>query len=144
MALSCCKKLSILLWGITSKHDGDFYCLNSFHSYTTKKKSLMRYVQIMIIVFRNVWEIQKILKYNHGEKSMKFPCVIYADLECLLEKMSPYLNNHDLESLLKEWFYIKMTLTNLIPKKNTSIHPLVVHCLHNVHLIQQKISLNGV
>ena len=61
----------------------------------------MRYVQIMIIVFRNVCEIQKILKYNHGEKSMKFPCVIYADLECLLEKMSPYLNNHDLESLLE-------------------------------------------
>ena len=30
----------------------------------------------------------KILKYNHGEKSMKFPFIIYADLESLLEKMS--------------------------------------------------------
>ena len=28
-----------------------------------------------------------IIKYNHGEKSMKLPFVIYADLECLLEKM---------------------------------------------------------
>ena len=29
-----------------------------------------------------------IIKYNHGEKSMKVPFIIYADLECLLEKMS--------------------------------------------------------
>ena len=33
-------------------------------------------------------EDNKILKYNHGEKSMRAPFVIYADLECLLEKMS--------------------------------------------------------
>ena len=34
-----------------------------------------------------------IIKYNHGEKSMKLPFVIYADLECLLEKMSTCENN---------------------------------------------------
>ena len=28
----------------------------------------------------------KILKYNHGEKSLKAPFMIYADLECLLVK----------------------------------------------------------
>ena len=28
------------------------------------------------------------IKYNHGEKSIKIPFTIYADLECLLEKMS--------------------------------------------------------
>ena len=28
----------------------------------------------------------KILKYNHGEKSMKVQSIIYADLEYLLEK----------------------------------------------------------
>ena len=28
----------------------------------------------------------KILKYNHEEKSMKAPPVVYADLECLLKK----------------------------------------------------------
>ena len=27
-----------------------------------------------------------IIKYNHGEKSMKVPFVIYANLECLLKK----------------------------------------------------------
>ena len=30
------------------------------------------------------------IKYNHGEKSIKIPFTIYADLECLLEKMSTY------------------------------------------------------
>ena len=34
---SCCKKLSSLLRGITSKHDGDFYCLNCFYFLRTKK-----------------------------------------------------------------------------------------------------------
>ena len=38
MALSCCKKLSALLIGVTSKQDEDFYCLNCFHSYATKNK----------------------------------------------------------------------------------------------------------
>ena len=28
------KSLSALLRGITSKHDGDFYCLDCFHSYS--------------------------------------------------------------------------------------------------------------
>ena len=31
-------------------------------------------------------EGNKILKYNYGEKSLKAPFMIYADLECLLEK----------------------------------------------------------
>ena len=31
-------------------------------------------------------EDNKILKYNHGEKSKKASFVICADLECLLEK----------------------------------------------------------
>ena len=32
------KKLPVLLRGIISKDVGDFYCLNCFHSYTTKNK----------------------------------------------------------------------------------------------------------
>ena len=45
------KKLSTLLKGITSKHKGDFYCLNCFQSYTTenKLKKHKNYVRIMII-----------------------------------------------------------------------------------------------
>ena len=34
-----------------------------------------------------------IIKYNYGEKFMKFSFVIYADLECLLEKMITCINN---------------------------------------------------
>ena len=32
------KKLSILLRGITSKHHGDFYCLNCLQSFRKEKK----------------------------------------------------------------------------------------------------------
>ena len=33
------------------------------------------------------------IKYNQGEKSAKLPFIIYADLECLLEKMSTCQNS---------------------------------------------------
>ena len=42
-----------------------------------------------------------IIKYNHGEKSMKVPFIIYADLECLLEKMSTCINNSNESSTTK-------------------------------------------
>ena len=38
-------------------------------------------------------EDNKILKYSHGEKSVKAPFMIYADFECLLEKMHSCQNN---------------------------------------------------
>ena len=38
-------------------------------------------------------EENKILKFNHGEKSLKAPAIIYVDLECLLEKMHSCQNN---------------------------------------------------
>ena len=41
------------------------------------------------------------IKYNHGEKSMKLPFVIYADLKCLLEKMSTCQNNPNKSSTTK-------------------------------------------
>ena len=42
------KDISGLLRGVTSNHDGDFYCLNCFHSYTAK--NMKEYVKIMIFV----------------------------------------------------------------------------------------------
>ena len=41
------------------------------------------------------------IKYNHGEKSIKLPFVVYADLECLLEKMSTCYNNPEESSTTK-------------------------------------------
>ena len=46
-------------------------------------------------------EYNKILKYNHGEKSMKVPFIIYADLESLLEKMRTRHNNSGKSSRTK-------------------------------------------
>ena len=42
-----------------------------------------------------------IMKYNHGEKSMKLPFVIFADSECLLEKISTCINNPNESSTTK-------------------------------------------
>ena len=36
---------------------------------------------------------EKILKYNHGQNSLKAPFMIYVDLECLLEKTHSCQNN---------------------------------------------------
>ena len=46
------RKLSTLLRRITSKHHGDFYCLNCLHSFATEKKleSHKKYVKIKIFV----------------------------------------------------------------------------------------------
>ena len=38
-------------------------------------------------------EHNEIIKYNQGKKSIKLPFIIYADLECLLKKMSACQNN---------------------------------------------------
>ena len=98
------KNLPGLLKGITSTHEKDFYCLNCFHSYRTKNKleSHKRicenydYCHVEMPTKDN-----NIIKYNHGEKSMKVPFIIYADLECLLEKMSTCINNPNESSTTK-------------------------------------------
>ena len=61
MALSCCKKLSVLFRGITSKYDGDFYCTNCKlkKHYNACKNHDYCYVEMPK-------EDNNILKYNHG------------------------------------------------------------------------------
>ena len=46
-------------------------------------------------------EDNKILRYNQGEKSMKLPFIICADLESLLEKMNTCNNNPENHQQLK-------------------------------------------
>ena len=67
-------------------------------------------------------EGNKILKCNYGEKSLKAPFMIYADLECLLEKIHSCQNN--LEKSYKE--------------KKKGMQLLVTRNLKIVHLMQQK------
>ena len=42
-----------------------------------------------------------IIKYNQEKKNIKMPLIIYADLECLLEKMSTCINNPNESSTTK-------------------------------------------
>ena len=88
--------LSALLQGNSSNHEGDFYCLNCFNSYTTKNK-LKEHEEICnnhdsCRIEMPKW-VEKILKYNPGEKSLKAPFAIYLDLECLLKKEQSFQNN---------------------------------------------------
>ena len=48
------KSISGLLRGTTSNHNGDFYCLNCLHSYTTEKNlgSMKEYVEIVIFLIQ--------------------------------------------------------------------------------------------
>ena len=85
-----------LLRGITSNHDGDVYCLNCLHSHTTEKKLKKHERTCKEHDFCSVKmpdENKKILKYIPGEKSLKVPFIIYADLECLLQKVNTCKNN---------------------------------------------------
>ena len=81
------KSFSALLRGVTSNHKGDFYWLNCFHSYSTKNKlkSVCQDRDYCYVEMHN--EGNKILEYNRREWSMKHQFVIYAELECLLEKI---------------------------------------------------------
>ena len=58
----------------------------------------------------------KILKNNHGEKSIKVPFIMYADLEFLLEKMRTCHNNP------------KKSSTTKINKHTSSGYSLFTHC----------------
>ena len=113
------KSFSVLLRGITGNDNGDFSCLNCFRSYTTenkleKHKSVCENHDYCYVEMPE--EDNKILKYNHGEKSMKVPFVICADLECLLEKMSTCHNNPKKSSATK------------INKRTPSGYSLFTHC----------------
>ena len=119
MPLSCCKKLSALLREITSKHDGDFYCLNFFYSFRTenaleKHENISKDRDYCYVKIPD--EGSNILKYNPGEKRMKVPFIICADLECLLEKISICHNDPEKSSTTK------------INKHTPSGYSLFTHC----------------
>ena len=98
------KSLSALLRGATGNNHGDFYCLNCFRAYTTENKleshkKVCENHDYCCVEMPN--EDNKILKYNHGKKSMKTPFIIYADLESLLEKMDTCYDSSEKSSATK-------------------------------------------
>ena len=89
--------MSALLRGIPSSNNGDFYCLNCFHSYRTINKLKKKHERVCnnhdYCHIDMLEEGENIFKYSPGDKSLKAPFIIYADLECLLKKEQPRQNN---------------------------------------------------
>ena len=128
MWLSCCKNLFALLRGVILKHDGEIYCLNCFHSYSTEK-NLKKHEKVCndhdYCYVEMSEKDNKILKYNNGENSMKAPFIIYADVDCFLEKMHSCQNNPEDSSTAK------------INLNTPSSYSLFTQC----YLIQQRANL---
>ena len=98
------KKLSALLRGITSKNNGDFYCLNCLHSFRTKNKLESHKIVCENKDFCNVImpsEDTKVLEFNQYQKSDKATFFIYAGLECIIEKIDECKNNPENSSTSK-------------------------------------------
>ena len=113
------KSLSVLFRTITGNNNGAFYCLNCFQSYTTENK-LKKHKNVCedhnYCYVEMPEEYNQILKYNEGEKSIRLPFIIIADLECLLEKMNTRHNNPEKSSTTK------------LNKHTPSGYPLFTHC----------------
>ena len=90
------RSLSALLKGIWSSNNGGFYCLSCFYSYRTLNK-LKKHERLCndhdYCHVDMPKEGKNILKYRSGDKSLKAPFMIYADLECLLKKEQSCQNN---------------------------------------------------
>ena len=96
MALSFNKKKSASLRRITSKHHGDFYCLNCLHSVVTKNKLESHKKVCEKEDFCNIITPSgdtKMLEFNQYKKSDKSPFIIYAYLKCIIEKIDRCKNN---------------------------------------------------
>ena len=83
------KNLSALLNGKTSKHKGDFYCLNCLHYFRTENKlksheKVCKNKYFCGIVMPS--ENDNVLEFNQYMKSDKMPYIIYADIESLVKK----------------------------------------------------------
>ena len=116
------KNVSALLRLKTGNNHADFYCLNCFCAYTTENKleshkKVCENHDYCSIEMLN--EDNKILKYNHGEKSMKATFIIYADLESLLEKMNTCYDSPEKSSATK------------LNKHTPSGYSLFTHCSLN-------------
>ena len=98
------KKLSTLLRGITSKHHGDFYCLNCLHSFRTENKLKSNEKICKNKVFCGIVmppEKDNVLEFNQYMMSDKMPYIIYADIESLIRKIDGCANNPEKYSTTK-------------------------------------------
>ena len=90
------KKKHIQLKQKYIKNNDDFFCLNCPHSFRTKSKLESHKQVCENKYFRNIVmpsEETEILEFNQYHKCDKAPFLIYADLECIIEKIDEYKNN---------------------------------------------------
>ena len=121
LAVKC---LSALFRGTTSNYHLDFYCLNCFHSYTTlnKFKKHERVCNNHDYCRIDMPKEHEKIKYLPGEKSLKAPFIICADLECLLKKRN----------------IVKIILKILTQRKKLSTNLQDMHGDQYAHLMIQK------
>ena len=102
MALSCSKNSICIIKRVTSKHDGDFHCLDCLHFFRRKNKleSHKRVCKKFCSVIISS-EDTKILKFNQYQKSDKAAFVIYVDLEYIKDKINGCKNNPESLSITK-------------------------------------------
>ena len=98
------QKFSALLRGITSKHVGDFNCLNYLHLFRTKykldfHKKVCEDKDFCGVIMPS--EGTRILEFNQYLKSDKTLCIIYADLESLIKRIDRCEDNSEKSSTTK-------------------------------------------
>ena len=109
MPLSCSKKAISIIKG------NGFYCLNCLHSFRTKSKLEWHKRVCENKDFCNVILSSgdtKILEFNQYQISDKAPFVIYAELECLIEKIDErkYSSTTKVSELIPSGFSISTNL----------------------------------
>ena len=85
------------------KHKTDFYCLNCLHSSRTKSKLELHERVSESKDFHSATmscEVTKVFTFNQNQKSDKATFIIYAYLECLIEKCDGCKNNSENSSII--------------------------------------------
>ena len=100
------KSIPALLRGVTSTHNGDYYCcLNCFHSYRTAKK-LNEHGDLCVknnyCLIKMPEEDKRYITSTPGKNTLKNHFIIYADLECLLFPISTCDNTEDNSFTIKK------------------------------------------
>ena len=92
------KKLPILLRWITSKHHGEFHCLNCLHSFKTANKlksheKVCKNKDFCGILLPS--EKDNILEFNQYMNSNKMSYIIHGDIESLIKEIDGCINNSE-------------------------------------------------
>ena len=112
------KKISTLLLEITSKHDGDFYCLDCLYSFGTENElkhheKVCKKKKFCGIVMPSGKD--SILEFNQYMKSDKMLYIVYADIESLVTKIDGCANNpeNSLKTKMREHIYSEYSMPRI-------------------------------